>query len=366
MAFIKRIFAPKQENNVKTYADFWQWFIPNEKEFHKIVKDRHRIVPGFFDKISQQASGINDGILFLTGMPDEETVELVFTADGNVKNIAFAEEFVKHAPAIKGWKFTALKPAMDFERMGIEMEGIKFDKDTIVFESKIDPAYPDEICIKFYHRQYDKRMHKVFANGIFIYLDNFLGELNFVSQVDHVEIAEELPKNDENLVPVFKLKEFLMWREKEFTEKYTGVRYSSEKDKYSVMEAQLPNGNPLIAVVNADLLKWNSKASHPWIFVIEAGYDDREHNGFPGNESMDALNSFEDRLSSQLKDNDGYLYIGRQTAENVREIYFACRDFRKPSLIAKECIGEFNHRFTFSYDIYRDKYWKTFERFEQW
>jgi hypothetical protein len=53
-------------------------------------------------------------------MYDENTVELVLTADGNTKNIVFVEELVEQAPRIEGWKFTALKPALQIEDVQLQ------------------------------------------------------------------------------------------------------------------------------------------------------------------------------------------------------------------------------------------------------
>ena len=39
------------------------------------------------------------------------------------------------------------------------------------------------------------------------------------------------------------------------------------------------------------------------------------------------------KIVEELKDFEGYLNIGRQTADSVREIYFACKEFRKPSKV---------------------------------
>ena len=50
---------------------------------------------------------------------------------------------------------------------------------------------------------------------MFIFLDNFLGELNFVTTIDHVSVIGKKDAEKE-LVPIGKLKDFLMWREKEF------------------------------------------------------------------------------------------------------------------------------------------------------
>jgi hypothetical protein len=66
---------------------------------------------------------------------------------------------------------------------------------------------------------------------------------------------------------------------------------------------------------------------------------------------------------AELKDFEGYLNIGRQTAKNVREIYVACRDFRKPSKVLFEVQKKHARQLKVSYDIYKDKYWQSFNRF---
>ena len=67
-----------------------------------------------------------------------------------------------------------------------------------------------------------------------------------------------------------------------------------------------------------------------WVAVAELKYDGSNNNGMPDNETYELLNDIENEIMSELKDFDGYLNIGRQTARGAREIYFACRDFRKP------------------------------------
>jgi hypothetical protein len=68
-------------------------------------------------------------------------------------------------------------------------------------------------------------------------------------------------------------------------------------------------------------------------------------------------------IMHELKDVDGYLNVGRQTSEGEREIYFACKDFRKPSKVFFNTQKKHPDNFEIEYDIYKDKYWKTFERF---
>lgn len=196
-------------------------------------------------------------------------------------------------------------------------------------------------------------------DGTYIFLDNFLGELELATTVDDLAI---IPKNEaeKELIPIEKLKAYLIWREKEFVERYQGIRHDTETDSYSSFEAELQNGNKLLAIINTDLLEWDSKASHPWILNVEVKYDGGRNNGMPDSDTYKLLDKIEDEVVDHLKDHDGYLNIGRQTADSVREIYFACRDFRKPSKVLYALQQKYPG---ITYEIYKDKYWRSFDRF---
>ena len=288
MHFLKNIFNKKDEP-IKNYSDFWNWFQSNENAFFNVVKNNKDIEKSFFDKLSPKLAELKDGYFFLTGMYDDNTVELVLTADGNIKNIIFVEELIEQAPEINGWKFTALKPALDIENVGINMAGYKFDSDNLFFYSNDDDDYPDEIDISIIHNDLTQENEQQIGNGTYIFLDNYLGELDFVNNIDNLKIISRREAQKE-LVPIAKLKEFIAWRQKEFIEKYSGVRYDTSEDEHSIMEAELESGNKLIAVINTQLLNWDSKASHPWIAVISFKYDGNYNNGMPGQNDYESLN----------------------------------------------------------------------------
>ena len=362
MNFLKNIFGKKDEP-IKNYNDFWNWFQNNEKTFFNVVKSHKDIEKGFFDKLSPKLSELKDGYFYLTGMYDDNTVELVFTADGNTKNIVFIEELVEQAPKINGWKFTALKPALDIENVAINMAEYKFDSDNLFFYSNDHIDYPDEVDITVIHKEHTEENKQQIGNGTCIFLDNYLGELDFVNNIDNIKIIGR-HEAEKELIPIAKLKDFLTWRQKEFIEKYDGVRYDTQNDEHSILEAELESGNKLIAVVNTQLLNWDSKASHPWIAIITFKYDGRNSNGMPNENDYRSLNEIEESIMQKLPDKDGYLYIGRQTANNERDIYFACKDFRKPSKVFLKTQQEKHNKFEIKYDIYKDKYWQSFERFK--
>jgi hypothetical protein len=297
-------------------------------------------------------------------MFDDNTVELVLTADGNTKNIVFIEELVASAPNINGWKFTALKPALNIEDVSIEMAGLKFNSENLYFYSNDLPNYPDEIDVCITHNDMNDDNRQQIINGTYIFLDNYLGELDFVNNIDNLQVIAKSEAKKE-LVPIAKLKDFLTWRQKEFVEKYDGVRYDTENDEYSIMEAKLESGNMLLAVINTNLLEWDRQASHSWLAVMTLKYDGSKNNGMPNNADYELLGTIEDEIMLSLKDKDGNLNIGRQTANNERDIYFACNDFRKVSKTFNETQKKYGDKFEIEYDIYKDKYWQTFERFKQ-
>ena len=363
MSFLKNIFGAKDEP-VHAYAEFWAWFQQHEKAFFQVVKNQKNIEADFFDKLAPKLEELKEGYFFLTGMLDENTVELVFTADGNTNNIVFIEELVAAAPEIAGWKFTSLKPALDIENIAIEMAGLKFNADNLFFYSNEHENYPDLIDITVIHNDMTEENKEPITHGTYIFLDNYLGELDFTNNIDEVNVIGKAEAEKE-LIPIGKLKDFLTWRQTEFLEKYDGVRYDTENDSYAMLEAELESGNMLLAVVNTKLLHWDRQASHPWIGLVLIKYDGSDSNGMPNKEDYEILNKLEDEMVASLIDKEGYLLVGRQTADNEREIYFACKDFRKPSKVFYETQLKYGDKFEIDFEIYKDKYWQSFNRFKQ-
>jgi len=62
--------------------------------------------------------------------------------------------------------------------------------------------------------------------GIYIFLDNYLGELDFLNNIDNLKVINK-KEAEKELVSIGKLKDFLIWRQKEFIEKYEGVWYNT-------------------------------------------------------------------------------------------------------------------------------------------
>lgn len=364
MSFLKKLFKKEEDKPIESYQDFWDWFLINEKEFYKIVKkgDGNKITTRFFDKIAPKLNELKEGIWYLTGMLNDNTADLILTADGEIQNFYVIEELISCAPKLNNWKFRALKPEHEIENVGIDMTGFSFTSDNIFFYANDLKDYPDEIDITLIHDDYNEENKTDIINGCYLFLDNYLGELKSITIIDNIEFKNK-SEAEKELISIEKLKSFIVWREKEFVEKYEGTRKNTENDSYSSMEATLKSGNKMVAVLNTDLLNWDAKASHPWILIFEMKFNGEGNNGFPDNETYNFLESIEKEINLELKDFEGYLNIGRETAENVREIYFACKEFRKPCKVADKILSKYSKNLEINYNIYKDKYWNSFERF---
>lgn len=359
---VTEIMLGKKEAPGKLYAGFWGWFKKHEQSFFHVVKSQGNIEKDFFDWLAPKLAEIKEGSFYLVGMLDENTVDLVFTAEGNLSNVGFVEDLVQEAPKIAGWKFTALKPPIDMDAFSISMNGYEFTTENMLFFETEYDEYPDEIDITIAHKDLNEENEEVIELGICVFLDNYLGELEFATTIDNLEITS-MKSAQKALRPMTHLKDYLKIRQKQFIEKYQGTWQSLNNDQYSLMQATLKNNNPLIAMINTSLLEWDAKASHPWIATFKIHYNGNEHNGMPNKEDNDLMYEIEDKLLECLLDKDGYLNLGRETADGLREIYFACKDFRMPAQVFYNIMKSYDGKLQFEQDIYKDKYWQSFERF---
>jgi hypothetical protein len=353
--------GPKDiENDIKNYKDFWDWFLTNEKDFYEIVKTHNNIESDFFEIIAPKLRQINEGFYFLAGMYDGSTAELIITVDGEIKDIVFAEEIIAASPTLDHWKFTALKQEMD-SASGIKIDGYEFTSENIFFYANEKNEYPDEIDITFVYENLNAENKESILRGLGVFLDNFLGELNFATQIDTFNIIGK-GEAERELISIAKLKDFLQWREREFIEKYKDVKDLDDEEQFSVLEATLQNGLPLIATINTKLLTYDSKASYPWISALKIRYNGEDSNGLPENDDYERLNNIEEQIIEELKIEDGHLYIGHESADGLWESYFASKNFRSPSKVIQRIIKNYPE-YEISLEIYKDKYWQSFERY---
>lgn len=347
-------------NTNQNYQDFWTWFQQHEKQFYQAVLQHDNIERDFFELLAPKLEELNGGFYFLTGM-NEDIAELIITPDGVVKEIALVEELVHSAPKIQNWNIIALKPAVEEpSEMWIDYEDYEIKPEYLHFYAIEDANFPDEIDIVLVYDHYKEDDDSVITNGLCVFLDNFLGELHFVTIIDNLSVIGR-QEATQKLIPILKLPAYLLWRQKEFVENYEGVFYT-EKSKYAVLKATTEAGKPLIVSLDSAVLQWNAKASHPWLVAVELFYPETQ-SGLPDTEANAFLDDLEDELMQGLPNAEGYLWVARQTAEGVRTLFWACKEFKNPSNFLHSFVQLYEDQIEIRYDIFKDKYWRTFDKF---
>jgi hypothetical protein len=363
MKFLNKLFGSKKEAREATPKDFWDWFQAHEKAFYKALKkkyDRDRLDKDVLVPIMKQLHTINSQFYCQVGMENADTADLVITAEGDIKSFVFVDELIAAAPKIPHWTFTNLKPASGLT-ISVEMENYVFDKETISFYANNHAQYPDEIDLTLVHKDFNKDNDSTITNGCLIFLDTILGEYNALTLIDSVTV-KGMDATNKDLIPIEKLNSFLIWREKEFVEKYKGFRLDDTEDEFANFEAETKDGLPFMAVMNRSLLDWDAKSSHPWMMTIEIEYDGKAHQGMPDETTYELMNQFDEALTQLLPCSEGYLNIGRETGDNSRIIYFACKEFKKASKTTAELIKKYK-QLPITYEIDKDKYWRVLNRF---
>ena len=363
MSFLKKLFNKNKINRSKpkTIAEFWHWFEDNAETLKDAVLRQDDLQKEFIEPVFKNLEKISEGVFLLIGKEEDGTIDIIFTADGIIKNFPIVNSFVEQAPNIPDWKFTAFKPKVDLGDKGIHVKNLSITNTSLQFYPSIEEKYPDEINIHLvYTGEVSPEDLNLAENASFIYVENLIGEINLATRIDQLKFDPN-PASDLELVSIEKLEAYLSMREKEFVELYEGVVYQTQEDTYSSLEWE-SEGKKVLGTCNSELIKWDKKATHPWMVVIMVDFGPYQKSGLPTSDLLDEIQAFEDNLEEKLPDSDGYLQVGKTSGKGERTIYYACKEFYLPIQILEELRDQYP--FNYDYEVFKDKYWKCMEMFQ--
>ena len=343
---------------------FWDWFAENSDEFFQIIQSHDQVEERLITKLGAQLNALHPSLYFLVGLEDDGKAHLYITPEGVVQHVAYAEKMVAAAPELPNWTFKALKPGTKKLEFEIRTEGLTFGKNNLQFYPIVNPNFPDKIDLMFVYDSFHPESYQEILNGTFLFLDSFLGEEVMINTVDHIEVRG--PGADiEELIPLEKLPDYLNWREKEFVEKYQEITYDPTDDSYTGFEGTTQEDMPIISTINTTVLNWDHKASHPWILVIMNEYIPANESGFPDADNFDLMVSVEEKIEERLMQRPGFIFLGTETVNGIREAFFACRDFRYASEVMDEFIEAYADKLNMRMEFFKDRYWQSFEKYRQ-
>jgi len=356
---IKKVSFPSKKIAAK-YDTFWQLFTIQSDDFFKTIKSNERVEEDFFEVLTRMLDQLYDGIFFLVGMENEDFAELILTPIGLPKNVLLVEELVAAAPKLTKWNFRALKPAnpdLDFE---IKFGNLIFNKHNISFFPILHEQYPDEIDLMFVYDHFHEEVHEEVFNGVFLFLENYLGEEIMIESIDNILVKGSDNSNNE-LIPIYKLQDYLIWREKEFVEKNHQMKYKSQGDDFISFEGTIDGNVPIVSSVNKNLIHWEFKTSHPWILSVILNIMDDSYPTEDHSQEKVIINKIQKDIDQLLPENKGYIFIGWHKIEGNIEIFYACQEYRRPSAALREIEANYAGQIDVKYDLVKDKYWRMFE-----
>ena len=360
MSFLHRWFRKPQP--IRSIPEFWNWFQGRQARLHGALLRGSAIDAEVLEPVLDKLGQVQEGIYAEAGMKDAHTAEIIFTAQGNIRHFAFIEDLVAAAPSLPGWTFTALKPPVDAAGLKIGIGDHQIEQSDLHFYPIVHVSRPDEIHIVVVHEGFTEANAVALTQGIYLYLDRYLGELNFAITIDNLTITGNDDGGQER-IPIGKLRDYLCWRQKEFEQKYEAVERNTEEDRFSVARAESQDGNTLVLLANTALFGWDCKATHPWILKLEIGYDPQE-NGLPTEPVRVKMDALHEQMTALLSAWEGNLFVVRNTGEGKRTAYFACRDFRSPSRVLARIEKDWAGELRMDADLYQDKYWQTFPSYQ--
>lgn len=355
-----KLFHERNGNDPKEV--FWKWFVENESTFKTAFRDPVQ-AHAFLNELITQMKPFNPWLKALAGPYGDGKFELIITADGDIALFCKVEELVNAAPKVNDWLITAHKPPVGSDNLQIEMYGHKFEAGMLAFYPVNDTNYPDEISIVVIHRDYTEEDHDKFKTAASIYLQNAIGELNSTTIIDEIQVkAAPLAEQGIELIPIGKLNDYLTWRQKEFVEKYANLNTSLPEESYRVIEASGNEGKPLLAVINAGFKDWEYRSAYPWLVQVDIDYDGYE-SGMPNEKQLKDLQQIEDDITRILDARQLALFLGHETHDGLRTIFFYTDKYNPVSKIVNEYLEITPWSYNIVFHIRKDKYWKNMDFF---
>jgi hypothetical protein len=351
----------KEKVNVDEASNFWTWFVKNVDTFKHLGKMPQEEAHQLLDIIIEELKKYDLWLKAVCGQYDENTTELIITADGDIALFTKVQELIDKAPVVNGWRFTAHKPPVGLTNMAIRMYDKDFNEDTLHFYPIVEEKYPDEVSLVLTHKDYNEEEEEDFQTAMSIYVQNGLGEINAATQIDDLTFGAE-PVDKSELIPITKLNDYLTWREKEFVEKCHSSEIELPDQVLFAIEGEDFEDNIMVALVNLNYEHWPYKPMFGWLLSVTIDYEATE-NGLPIKSMVKVLHDEEAKIIELLNNQSDTLFIATKTYRGSRIMYFYTKNYEQPCTLlhALQDSGEMGSNTSFF--VEKDKYWRCLEEF---
>jgi hypothetical protein len=194
-----------------------------------------------------------------------------------------------------------------------------------------------------------------------MYVQNGIGELKAATLIDDMDFGP-VPEDSSALIPVAKLDSYLLWREKEFVEKYQAGQIEKVPELFNVIEGQDEEGNIMIAIVNTAYEHWPYKPAYQWLLSVSMEYEAAE-SGLPNEKMLAAMQSEEEQVIKMLIGQSETIYVSSKTFKGARTACFYTRSYELPSQLMHAWADQHPNSVISGFFVEKDKYWRCLEEF---
>ena len=182
---------------------FWNWFIKNKDELHKINDTKRDEI---LNKILSQLKKVQPELSIEISREENGIREMTISPEGDRDKFEIVKLIVQKAPTIKGWKIIAFRQQIGFD-FTLEYQDIRLTPSELYF---IPIRDQESLDIIIYGKGFNKYDFNTLAHYGLIMMDNVLGEYDCVTKIRHYDfrdISELLDTGD--LIPLTEIRSYI-------------------------------------------------------------------------------------------------------------------------------------------------------------
>ena len=141
--------------------------------------------------------------------------------------------------------------------------------------------------------------------------------------------------------------------------KSQGKKTDNPPEKFSVVEAKLENGKPVVGSINMAYKDYEDKSKYPWCLELHIALELKNvtPNGLPTKKESDIANKFEDELFDKISKITTAHYIGHLYNDSFLDIYIYLEEPKKVHEYLQTQVNKKGITRGFAYEINNDPLW---------
>ncbi|WP_018611571.1 hypothetical protein [Segetibacter koreensis] len=191
-------------------SDFWHWFKAYQIDYALILRSDTDSALEVIENINDELHKYCEELSVAVMKAPDNIITMVVTANGNKQYFNEAEDLIKYSPELEGWQFEALKRPVEEDFVWELPNGLMINTEEIWFDPISAEENSSVFGIRLYLKDYELIDTESLQNVTLELVQQMAGEKAFALDIDVIEAAA-LPNNNEPMIPIRKLSNFINW-----------------------------------------------------------------------------------------------------------------------------------------------------------